>query len=123
MIQVGQVGGNRQNANGVSVAQAALPALYSDNGGARLDDVELQRIPQSEADAVVDLARDTSILASARMPKMMSAHICLPLVALNATGLRVPEGVAAAVQVDLAGGLLVARHCKRKLARRTAHFQ
>jgi hypothetical protein len=39
------------------------------------------------------------------------AHIGLPLVGLNTTRLGVPDGVTSAVQVELAGGLLVAGHC------------
>lgn len=40
-----------------------------------------------------------------------NSYISLPLVALNPAGLRVPEWVATAVEVDLAGGLRVAGDC------------
>ena len=40
-----------------------------------------------------------------------TTYISLPLVRLDAAGLRVPEGVHAAVEVHLARGLLVAGDC------------
>lgn len=53
--QVCALSGHRQDAQRVGVSKTTLPALHSNNGGASLDDVQLQRIAQTEANAVVDL--------------------------------------------------------------------
>ena len=63
------------------MAQTALPALDGDDGRARSDEVQLQSILQTKSDSVIDIG--------------------LPLVCLNASGLGVPEWVAASVEVDL----------------------
>ena len=86
--KVGRVRGHRQNAERVRVAKTALPALYSDDGAPRLDDVELEGIRETEADTVV--------------------HVGLPLVSLNTAGFGVPERIATSVEVNLPSGLLVA---------------
>ena len=90
-LEVSRVGGHREHAERVGVAKAALPALDGDDGRAGLEQVERDGVAEAEADAVVDVG--------------------LPLVRLDAAGLRVPEGVHAAVEVHLARGLLVAGDC------------
>ena len=87
-LEVSGIGGHREHAERVGVAEAALPALDGNDGGAGLEDVESNGIAETKADTVVDIG--------------------LPLVGLDAAGLGVPEWVDTAVEVDLAGGLLVA---------------
>ncbi len=67
--------------------QSTLPALDGDDGSSRTDDPQLQGALEAKANAVVDIG--------------------LPLVVLDTSWLRVPEWVAATVQVDLARSLLV----------------
>lgn len=86
--EVRRVGGHCQDTHGVGVAEATLPALHGDDLDTRLEDVDVERGAEAVADAVVDIR--------------------LPLVALDATGLGVEDGVAATVQVKLARGLLAA---------------
>lgn len=69
------------------MSEATLPALDGDDGRASPDDLELERAAQAEPNTVVDIP--------------------LPLRRLDATGLGVPERIAATVQVDLSGCLLV----------------
>ena len=90
-LEVSRVGGHREHAERVGVAEAALPALDGDDGRAGLEKVECNGVAEAEADAVVDVG--------------------LPLVRLDAARLGVPEGVASPVQVDLARCLLVASDC------------
>jgi hypothetical protein len=70
------------------VSKTALPALDRNHRRAGPDNLELERAAQAEPDTVV--------------------HVPLPLRRLDAAGLGVPERIAAAVEVDLARGLLVA---------------
>lgn len=87
-LEVSRVGGDGEDTEGVGVAKTTLPALNGDDGRAGLDDVELEGAAETEADTVVD--------------------IDLPLVALDAPGLGIPERINAPVEVDLTRSLLVA---------------
>lgn len=56
-LKVSIVGGDRQDAQCVGVAQSTLPALNGYDGGTRLDDVQCQGIAQTKSDSVVDLSK------------------------------------------------------------------
>lgn len=71
---------------------AASPALYGNDGVSLPDDAEVESLLEAELDAVVNIG--------------------LPAVVTGRTGLVVIERIAAAMQVDLAGGAFVPRHCK-----------
>lgn len=87
-LEVGQIGGHREDTEGVGVAETTLPALYGDDRGASLDDVKVKAAAEAEPDTVVD--------------------VDLPLVALDAAGLGVPDRVDTTGEVQLARSLLVA---------------
>lgn len=55
LSQVRVVRRHRQHTQRVRVAQSTLPALHRDDRGALLDQVQLERVAQTEPDAVVDL--------------------------------------------------------------------
>jgi hypothetical protein len=56
-FKIGGVGWNGQNSHGVCVSKTTLPALYSDNGAASFDDVQLKTIAQSKPDTIVNLLK------------------------------------------------------------------
>ena len=60
------VGGHGEDAEGVGVAEAALPALDGDDGRAGFDDAELEGLTETEPDTVVDLPRKVSAPAVPR---------------------------------------------------------
>lgn len=86
-FQAGLVGGDREDAHGVGRTLAGTPALEGNDGGAGLEDAELQGLGEAELDAVVD--------------------VLLPL-ASSGAGVGEEEGVGAAVEVARANGLVVA---------------
>ena len=112
--KVGRVRGHRQNAERVRVPEATLPALHRNNGRARLDDVELKGVAETEPNTVVDLPT-LHISYALGAQYMANAYIRLPLVRLDAAGVGVPEGIASPVEVDLASSLLVAGNCDAKV--------
>ena len=87
-LEVGGISRDVEDTKGVGVTQTALPALDGNDGRAWSDEIQFQGILQTKPDAVVD--------------------VCLPLVCLDASGLGVPEGIAAPVEVNLSCSLLVA---------------
>lgn len=87
-LEVGQVGGHGEDTESVGVSETTLPALYGDDRGTSLDDVEVETAAETEPDTVVD--------------------VDLPLVALDAAGLGVPDRVDTTGEVQLARSLLVA---------------
>lgn len=89
------------------MAKTTLPALNSNNRASWLDDVQLQCIAQTEADTVVDLYIEPVSTRAAKGVPILETHVRLPLVRLDAPRLGIPEWVAAPVEVDLTGGLLV----------------
>ncbi len=91
-FQVGRVGGDGQDAEGVGVAKTSFPTLHSNDGRTGCDDLEGQRVTETETDAVV--------------------NINLPLVKLHPTWFGIPERIAAAMQMDLPCSLLVASDCE-----------
>lgn len=56
-LEISALRGYREDTEGVGVAKAALPSLDSDDDRSRRDEVQRQRVPQAEADAVVNLFR------------------------------------------------------------------
>jgi hypothetical protein len=54
-LKLGAVRRDREDAQRVRVAEAALPALNSHDGAAGGDDVELEGVREAKPDAVVDL--------------------------------------------------------------------
>ena len=54
-LEVGGVSRHRQDANRVCMAKASLPSLHGNYRGVGLDDLQLQGILKTKADAVVDL--------------------------------------------------------------------
>lgn len=52
---------------------------------------------------------------------MDATYISLPLVSLDASGFGIPEGVAASVQVDLTGSLLIASDCRGRCEQHDAN--
>jgi hypothetical protein len=54
-LQVGGISGHGQDAQGIGVAKATLPALHSDDRRARFDNAELEGLAQTKPDTVVDL--------------------------------------------------------------------
>ena len=58
-LQVGLVGEHGQDAQGVGVAEATLPALHGNDGRASFDDAQLEGLAQTVPDTVVDLRRNT----------------------------------------------------------------
>ena len=57
--QVRRIRGHGQDTERVGVAKTTLPALDCDDRRARLDDVEQERVPETETDTVVDLRGNT----------------------------------------------------------------
>ena len=72
------------------MAKATLPALNSNNGCTGVNKSQFKCITKTKANAVIDVS--------------------LPLISLYATRLRIPEGIASAVQVNLPCCLLVASY-------------
>lgn len=54
-LKVRSLSGHREHTKRVGVPKTALPALDGDDGATRRDDVELQRVAQSEANTVINL--------------------------------------------------------------------
>lgn len=69
------------------MAKTSLPALYSDDSRTGRDDLESQSVTETKTNTIIDIS--------------------LPLVGLDSTGLGIPEGITATVQVDLSCSLLV----------------
>ena len=90
--------------------KTALPALDGHDRRACRDDVELERVPKTKPDTVVDLQAARVRLADHKRFQLIT-YVRLPLVRLNAARLGVPEGIDTSVEVDLARGLLVAGDC------------
>lgn len=111
-LEVGRVGGDGQDAKGVGVSQTTLPALDCDDSGPRSDQVQRQSIAETEADTVIDL--NSNRLTMQMIVYDDVTYVDLPLVGLDTPGFGIPEGVAATVQVDLPGGLLVTSDCKKR---------
>jgi hypothetical protein len=86
------------------VTQTTLPALNRNDSGTRLDYPQSQGIAQAETNSVVHL-----IFTSASFQPRTAEypHIGLPLVLLDASGLSIPEWVAATMQMDLARSLFI----------------
>ena len=55
LLEVSMVSGYRKYTEGVGVAKATLPALYSDNCSSSFDDVELESVTKTESDTIVNL--------------------------------------------------------------------
>lgn len=87
------------------MTQATLPALDCHDGGARLDQAQGQAIAQPKSNTVVNLIVVVNIGTT---HYHLNAHIDLPLVVFDASGLWVPAGVYTSVEVDLACGLFIA---------------
>lgn len=63
-LEVGGISGHREHTERVCVSQAALPALHGNNRGVCPYDVQLERVLEAEADAVVHLRRSVSPVES-----------------------------------------------------------
>lgn len=55
-LEVGRVRRDREDAEGVGVAEAALPPLHGNDGRSPLDDIERETALETKPDAVVDLS-------------------------------------------------------------------
>lgn len=104
-LEVGIVCGNRQDTKGVGVSQTTLPTLDCDDGGSSLDQIQLQGIAKTKPNAIVHLI---NYRQSQSNQGERSSHICLPLVLLDTSRLRVPEWITAAMQVNLTRSLFIA---------------
>lgn len=88
--------GNAENADGVGATALCPPALKSDNDIALLDNAEGKSLSKTVLDTVVD--------------------VLLPLGVVLRTRVRVEEGVAATVQVNVAGSVWIAGDGKDRAA-------
>ena len=80
------------------MAKPSFPPLHCNDCRARGDDVQGKSIPQAKPDSVVNLQ---AISLGDRLFCNERTHVGLPLVVLNPTRFRVPEWVAAPVQMNL----------------------
>ena len=54
-LEIGALCVHSEDAEGVGVAETTLPPLNSDDDRSRCDEIQRHRVPQPEADAVVNL--------------------------------------------------------------------
>lgn len=101
---------DRENAKGVGMPQTTLPTLDSNDGATRLDDLERKSGTHTEPNTIVDL-RGYCKYTTFDSNTEGDAYISLPVLIRDAARLRVPERIAAAVQVHLPSGLLIPCDC------------